>query len=186
MFVINQTCYSLRPSPCPAKNRPHHCSFLAHENQVPWSCSGTITRQWWLHLFCFLRQGLFVQPWLSQNSHWGPGWPWTHRGLPTSAFQMLGLRACTTTIQRYFTLRMGGSEEQQGQIVHSTCPFYQFSSGSWKLSHLHYLSHCKFMPGVVHHHCQSQELWVLRVLRDALDFVVFPCCWMFCNISLWS
>lgn len=58
MSVINQsqTCHSQvipRPSPCQAKKRPHHCSFLTCEKQLPWSCLGTITWQGWLHLFLF-------------------------------------------------------------------------------------------------------------------------------------
>ena len=30
-------------------------------------------------VFCFLRQGFSVQPWLSWNSLWRPGWPETQR-----------------------------------------------------------------------------------------------------------
>jgi hypothetical protein len=31
------------------------------------------------------------------NSLCRPGWPWTHRDLPASAFQVQGLKACTAT-----------------------------------------------------------------------------------------
>ena len=37
-----------------------------------------------------------VQSWLSWNSLCRPGWPLTHRDLLASAFQVLGLKACTT------------------------------------------------------------------------------------------
>ena len=134
MSVINQrqACHSqviLRPSPCWAKNRPHHCSFLAHEKQVPWLCLDTITWQWWLHLFYFLRQGLFVQSWLSQNSLCRPGWSRTHRSaylcLPNAGIK--GMHHHHHPAILY--LKTDGSEEKQGQILHSTCLFYQFLSG---------------------------------------------------------
>lgn len=42
-----------------------------------------------------------IQPWLSWNSIYRPGWPQAHRGLPAPASQMLGLKA-SSTILGYF------------------------------------------------------------------------------------
>lgn len=154
MSVINQsqTCHSQvipRPSPCQAKKRPHHCSFLTCEKQLPWSCLGTITWQGWLHLFLFFGFWFFWErvSWCSHDCL---------IDLLTSAFQMLWLKACTTTIHQYFTLKSDGSEEKQGQILHSTWLFYQFLFVCWTLSHLHYVGHCK-LTDVVHHHCPKSS-----------------------------
>lgn len=50
----------------------------------------------WL-LFCFLRQGPSLYPWLSQNLLFRPGWPQTHRNPPDSASQMFRLKVWATT-----------------------------------------------------------------------------------------
>ena len=49
------------------------------------------------HQHHFLKQGLPLELWLSWNSACRLKWPWTHQDPPTSASQVLELKACTTT-----------------------------------------------------------------------------------------
>ena len=48
-------------------------------------------------LVLLLRQGLSVQPWLSQNLVCRTGQLQTHQDLPVSAFRVLGLKLCVYT-----------------------------------------------------------------------------------------
>lgn len=55
----------------------------------------------YFYLFCFgavLRQALSMQPWLFWNSLCETDWPWTHRSLPVSVFQVLTWNTCITTL----------------------------------------------------------------------------------------
>lgn len=50
-----------------------------------------------LSLSLFLWQDLTMQPWQAWNSLDRPDWPWTQR-IPTSTFQVPGLKACAITL----------------------------------------------------------------------------------------
>lgn len=61
----------------------------------------------WGFLFCFLRQGLYIWPWLSGNLICRPGWSWTERSFCLCLLSV-GIKSWCHHTQRefYFARRM--------------------------------------------------------------------------------
>ena len=58
-----------------------------------------VTLGLFLFVFYFYETGFLCLTVLTGNSLCRPCWPRTHRDLPTFAFQVLGLKACATTVR---------------------------------------------------------------------------------------
>lgn len=87
MWVGLNSSSGLGPAPTAVPEHWGHEPFMESESgYIKESEEG---RFFFVFVFC-LRQGFFVQPWLSWNLICKPGWPPTDRDLPVSASGMLG------------------------------------------------------------------------------------------------